>query len=131
MQITNRVVSPAMPVRELHGRPAEREPEQLMTETNPEDRNAPVREFADGGNGVAHRGWIAGTVGEKYPVRLELAYPGRRCRGRHHRHAAAVLVEQPHDVALHPEIEGDDMVRRIGAIGDVLLRDRGPRREIE
>src|SRR5438105_3944015 len=54
-EIPHRVVSAAMAIGQFHRLTAQREPEQLMTEADPKDRERPVRQVADRFNGVSHR----------------------------------------------------------------------------
>src|SRR6266511_3764986 len=42
IEIAHRVVAPAMPIRELHRLATQRQTEELMPETDPEDRQRPV-----------------------------------------------------------------------------------------
>ena len=74
---------------------------------------------------------IARPIREEHAVRLELEHClGRRLR-RHDRHAAAMLVEQPQDVALDAVVVGDDVIRRLRIAPLVRLARRDARREVE
>ena len=76
-ELLHRVVPAAVPVRELEGRGAEREADQLMAEADAEDRHFPFGDGTDGSHGVRDRLRIAGAVGEEDAVGLAArALPG-------------------------------------------------------
>src|SRR5579859_7721421 len=88
MHIPHWVIPAAMAVRELHRLSTERQSEQLMTETNSENRQLTIGEVADGVDGVADRRGITRPIREKEAVRFELAHARRGGRCGHHRHPA-------------------------------------------
>src|SRR3989442_15519087 len=103
-----------MAVRELHRLAAQSKPQQLVAEADAEDRHSAVGELAQGVNRVCHRSRVPRAVREEDAVRLELAdaigWPLRRDHG----HAAAVLDEEPEDVALNPIVESDEWMLGVG-----------------
>src|SRR5882762_3071956 len=105
IEIAHWVVPPAMAIRELHRLAAQRQTEELMSETDPENRQRAVGQLADRRDRIVDGGGIAGAVRKEDAIGFELAYARRRRFRRHDGHAAAVLREQSQDVALHPEVE--------------------------
>ena len=69
-QITHRVIAPPVAVRELRGRAAEGEADELMTQTDSEGGQAPAREISDGFDRVRYRGGIARSVRKEESVRV-------------------------------------------------------------
>src|SRR6266446_84333 len=107
------MVAAAMSIRELHRLATHCQAKQLMAEADAEDRQLPVRQRANCIDRVSHRRGVAGTVREEDAVRFQ---GSRLRRGRGRRYdgdAATVLDEQPQDVALHPEVERDDVMLRV------------------
>src|SRR2546430_3591117 len=88
------MVPPPMAVRELHRLPAERQPEQLVAEADPKDRECAVRQIAQRGDRVGHRRRISRPIREEQTVGRELADAGRRCGGWDDGDAAAVRSEE-------------------------------------
>src|SRR6266705_3174813 len=111
------------------GRPAaEGEAEQLVAETNPENRQRAVAQLANGLDGVADGGRVARSVREKHPIRLELANARRRGPRRDDGHATIVLNEQAQDVALHAvDVRHDVVLRRLRPFAVLRLDGRGAR----
>src|SRR6185503_20261296 len=68
IEIPHRMVSPPMPVRELHRLAPQRQSQQLMPETDAEDRERPVGQLADRRDRIVDRGGVAGTVREENAV---------------------------------------------------------------
>ena len=52
LEIPNRMITAAMAVGELYGFPTIGEPQELMTETNPEDRDRSIGQVANRSHGV-------------------------------------------------------------------------------
>ena len=93
LEIPNWVIAAAVAVWEFHGFPTVSEPQELVTETDPEDRDRPIGQVADRLHSVGHRRRVAGTVTEKHAVGIQLPHPRGRCRGRDDGDAAALLHE--------------------------------------
>src|SRR5947208_15734643 len=83
-EIAHRVIAAAMSVWQLHRFPPHREAEQLMAETNPENRDRPVGQLPDCIDRVTDRRWVAGTVGGEQAVRFGGAHrrAGRASRAQ-------------------------------------------------
>src|SRR6267378_1835032 len=130
-KIPHWMVAAAMSVRELHRLAAHRQTQQLMAETDAKDRQLAVGERANCIDRVTYGRGVAGTVRQEDAVGFQRARLGGGCRRGHDRDAAAVLQEQPQDVALHPEVERDHMV--VGARGSLAVRlgNRRGAREVE
>src|SRR6266566_7530894 len=110
-KIANRMIPPPVAVGQLDRLASHRQAEQLMAETDAKDRQRPVRQRPNCIDRVTDGCGIAGAVGEEDAIRLQGASLRRIRRRRNDRDAAAVLHEQPQDVALHPEVERDHMMR--------------------
>ncbi len=83
-----------------------------MPEADAEYRNVGIEEFADRCDGVVARLRVAGTVGEEDAVGIERERIRRaRLRG-HDRHPAAVVGQQPQDIALDAEVVRHDVQSR-------------------
>src|SRR5213592_1167009 len=130
-KMTHWMIPAAMSVRELHRLATHCQAEQLMAETDAEDRQVSVRQRANRIDRVTYCRGVAGTVREKDAVRFQRASL-RRGRGRRYDgDAAAMLHEQPQDVALHPEVERDEVMLRVGRSLAVRGGNRRGTREIE
>jgi hypothetical protein len=91
-QVGDRVIRAAVSELQLESPGAEREPEELVSETDPEDR-APAEELLDRRDRAGQRGGIPGAVREEDPVRVARQDAvGRRVRGKDG-HAAPRRVE--------------------------------------
>src|SRR6267142_5352700 len=125
------MVAAAVSVWELHRLATHGQAEQLMAEADAKDWQLPIRQRANCIDRVPDGRGVAGAVRQKHAVRFQRACLGRGCRRRDHRDPAAMLYEQPQDVALHPEVERDDMM--FGALGSLAVRagNRRGAREIE
>ena len=80
VKVLHRLIPAAMTELQLVCRCAHRQPEQLVAEADAEDRHLAQR-FAQGFDGVIHRGRIAGAVADEQAVGLEfenLARPSFR-----------------------------------------------------
>ena len=104
------MVGAVMAEAELVGPSAEREAEDLMAETDSEDR-LPAEHAAHRFARVRQRGRIGGPVGEKNAVGIERKNLVGGRRGRHHVHAKAGRDQAAQDVALDSVIERDDQRR--------------------
>src|SRR4029078_6316854 len=100
-------VRAARPERLLVAAPAERKPEQLTPQADPEDRHL-AEQLTGDGDAVRRRVGITRAVGEEHavdPTARDLR--GRGGRWEHGR-CHPVGGEQPQDVALHAEVVGGD-----------------------
>src|SRR5205814_8140437 len=77
----HRMVRAVVAEGELERRQAERKAEELVAEADPEDGHL-AEELPDGGDAVADRLGIAGTVREKHPIGIRSEQLRRRRRGR-------------------------------------------------
>ena len=87
--VFDRVVAAVVAEFELVGLAAQSQAGELMAEANSEDRHA-AQEFANGADGVIDRLGVAGAVGEKDAVGLQLEDILGAGLGRNHRHPAAL-----------------------------------------
>ena len=80
-QVHHRVIAAVVPERQLDRAGAERQPEQLMTEADPEHGHV-TDQPCDLVGGVLHHRRVAGAVREEHPVGSagEDIGSGRRCR---------------------------------------------------
>src|SRR5690349_14004654 len=110
---------------ELHLRSAcaAREAEQLMSETNAEDRDAHVQQLANRANRVVTGLGIARPVGKKHAVRFERQSIFRARLRRQHSQFASASRELAQDVALYAVVERYDTMTRLAAL-PVTLAER-------
>src|SRR5437773_9858372 len=99
--MANRVVAPPVAVGKLDRLAAKRETQELVAETDPEDRDRAIGEVSDRAHRVRDGCGVAGAVREKDSVRLELPHTFGRCFRGDHGHATIALCETPENVALH------------------------------
>src|SRR2546428_2464318 len=123
-EVTDRVVRAGVADRRLVRTAAGREPDDLVSEADAEDRHA-ADERAHGVDEVRHAFGVAGTVREKYTIRMALEDGlGRRVR-RHHGDLAARRTQLAQDVELDAGVERDDVESRgrrpAIALGDIPL----------
>jgi hypothetical protein len=97
--------------------------QDLMAEANPEDGHF-AQEGLDCLDGVGDRRRIAGAIAEEHAIRLSRQDLFRGRLRRHDGDVAAVRNQQPQDVLLDAEIEGDDFSFEGGPPSD---RERIPR----
>jgi hypothetical protein len=90
--VLDRVVAAVVAEFELVGLAAEGQTRELVTEADSENRNA-AQKFANGAHRIIHRLGIAGAVGEKDSVGLQLQHIFGSGLCRNHRHAAALAGE--------------------------------------
>src|SRR5262249_21976851 len=108
-EILHRVIRPVMPKFQLERFASKRQPAKLMPEANPKDGYLPNK-LADCFDSVANRLRIAGSIREKYAVRLYSKCVFRSSLGRNHPNVAIMIHEQPQDVLLDSVIEGKNAV---------------------
>src|SRR5439155_17283851 len=96
------VVRAAMAELELARGAAEREPEQLVTEADPERRH-PLRELPRRGHREVERLGIARAVRKHDSLRVVRQHLARRGAGRKHLHPETLGMEPPQDVELDAE----------------------------
>src|SRR2546425_1422754 len=130
-KIAHRMIPPAMAVGQLDRLASHRQAEQLMAETDAKDRQLPVRQRPNCIDRVTDGCGVAGPVRQEDAVRLQGTSLRRSRRRRYDRDAAAVLHEQPQDVALHPEVERDHMMRGARGRGPLAVRAGNRRRSEE
>ena len=134
LEFLDRVVGAAVAELELIGIGAHRERQDLMSETDAEDRDIRLDQLTGVADRIVEHGRIAGPVAEKHPVRLagEQVSCGRL--GREHADLAAVGREPPQDVPLHAVVIRRDLQRPPGAtfrIGRELVECFGVRLPVE
>jgi hypothetical protein len=71
----------------------------------------------------AGRRRVARAVRQEHAVRLQRQDVLGRGRGRHHRHLAAGIGEQPQDVALHAVVDRDHVKFRLAGRAVALTPD--------
>src|SRR5690606_1845381 len=102
--------------------------EDLMSETDAEDRQVRFEQLARGANRIIAGLGVTGAVREEYAIGPKLEHFACARLGRHDRDAATVIGEQPQDVALDSEVICDDVqpllradVRAPGVLPDAAL----------
>ena len=131
-QVHHRLVDAAVAVLELVRAESERPPEQLVAETDAEERNPTVEHLPQQGEVGGCR--VSWAVGEEHPVRPARAHredvlDGAR-RGQHV-HLDARLRHERRRHALDPQVDrGDDMVPLPYRVDDVRMRRRHLPREV-
>ena len=88
-EVLHRLVHASVAERHLVGAPPEGQAEQLVAQTDPEDRDF-AQQLADGGDAVAGRGGIARPVREEHAVVPAVGDLDRRGLGREHRRRDAL-----------------------------------------
>src|SRR4051794_37501669 len=101
------------------------QPEQLVAQTNPEDRLL-AQQAANGGNRVLQRLRIAGAVREENSIGLMFEDIFRSRGAGQNRDAATQIEQVPRNVPLHAEVERNHVVAgarswRLGAEGRQLF----------
>ena len=104
------LVGAAMAVVQLFGFAAAREREQLVAETDAEQRQTAFAQLFELLNNRGVLLGISGAVGQHDAVGLERENFLRRGMGRHYRDLAVALVELASDVVLGAEIHDDNVV---------------------
>src|SRR5438445_796001 len=106
--IEDGVIGAAMAELQLVRLTAQRQPQDLMPQTDSEDRLFPDQS-PDLFRLVLKRLGIARTVREKNTIGLESQHVLGRCARRNHSDTRTHLYEPSENVALDPEIVGDDV----------------------
>src|SRR6188768_905707 len=107
-EVLHRVIPTPVTIEEFGGPATEGEPQQLVSEADPEGRDPRLRQLADVLARVGDSRRIAGPIREEKTPRLERADLGGGGRRRNHHDLAAMLGKHPDDVPLHPEVVRDD-----------------------
>ncbi len=105
-EVLDRVVAAVVSERQLDRARSDRQPEQLVAETDPEDRDL-TEQAADRVDGVRHGRRVAGPVRQEHAIGPagEDVGCGRRCR---HHLDPGEAAEVAQDGALDAEVVGDD-----------------------
>ena len=106
-EVLHRVIRSPVPELQLESGAAEGEAEKLVPEADAEDRTL-RQEPLDRRNRTGQGGGIPRAVREEHAVGVVSEYGRRRRRRRKHLHAATGRVQEPHDVALHAEVDRGD-----------------------
>src|SRR6266511_82914 len=130
-KIPHRMVTAAMSIRELYRLAAHCQAQQLVAAADAEDRQLPVRQRANCIDRVAYRRRISWAIRQEHASGLERSDFGRSGRSWDDGHTTSVLDEESEDVALHPEVERDDVMLRVSRSLAVRGGDRRGAREIE
>src|ERR1051326_3319583 len=131
-QIFYRLVRSAMAEFQFERRSAEREAQNLMAETDPEDRSL-AHQILHGFVGIRERRRVARAIGEKNPVWIKSHYFVRGCCCWNNSHLETFLAQKPQNVFLNSiVIRGDPKAnsrkRRFAAF-TLWMSDR-PRRAV-
>ena len=108
LHLLHRVVRPAVTELQLERPRAQRQPQHLVAETNPEHRRPAGHDGADVVHHVRQRGGIAGTVAEEDAVGRTAEQHRRRRRRRVDADVATVGGQPSQDVPLHAEVPRRD-----------------------
>ena len=121
-QLLHRMVAAVVAELHLHRLRAGGQGQELVAQTNAESGRAGGHDLPDGVDGVVAGVRVAGAIGQKHAVGLAGQDRLRRRGGGHHLQFATQIVQNPQDVALHAEIEGDDLpaLFRLGRRGGSL-----------
>ncbi len=111
LHLLHRMIAAVMSELQLVSLAAQRQPDQLMPQTDSEDRNL-AHQIANTFLRVSDRLGIAGPVGEKHAVRLQREHIFRAGSGRHNCHPAAFAHQTAKNVVLDPIVIGDHMMFR-------------------
>ncbi len=111
LQEFHRMIRAAMPELQLERLSAERQTENLMTETDAEDRLVGLRQVARVLDGVVDRRRIARAVAQENAVHARGEHLFRRRRRGKHVHLTAVGHQAPEDVPLDAEVVRADAQR--------------------
>ncbi len=118
--VAHGVVAAVVAEAQLVGVAAEREPEDLVPETDPEHRRSTYQStYRIDGSG--HCGGITRTVGQEDTIRLTSEDVLRGRRRRNDFDATTHAEKMLQDGALDAEVVGDDAERRVVTAGDVGL----------
>ena len=111
-QIFDRLIGAAMTELQFECFSTERLPENLMAETNPENRNAAIGPNPSRPAPRTQGGRITRAVRQKNTGGFIFQRFGRRCGCGHHLDFETLLTQAAQDVVFHSEVVGDD--RNIG-----------------
>src|SRR5260370_626545 len=128
-QVAHGMVRPAVTELQLEGTCSEREPEQLVAQTDPENRPR-ADQLLQSPNRTREGGRIPGAVGQKDPVRFESENLFGRRGGWKDRDAATGAVQKADDVALHAVIDRADVEPSVLGLEDGRERGRDREREV-
>ncbi len=120
-----------MPKRHLLRLAAERQPDQLVPEANPQHRYARCGDPPNDRWRVRNGRGIAGTIRQEDAIRVHRQHRLRGCVGRYHRHSAAIRREEAQNVALDAVVVCDDVRWSSSVSPLVRLSRRHHRREIQ
>ena len=119
----HRMVGAVMAELHLDGLRARREAQQLVAEADAEDRHVRLPRNSRSPRSRSRRAPDRpGPFDRNTPSGLSASTSARRRLRRHHRHAAAVVGEQPQDVALDAEVVGHDVQALAGPRGAAAAR---------
>ncbi len=110
LQVLDRMIAAMVAELELVGLAAQREAEQLMSQTDAEQGRLALQ-LADGVLGILQRLWVARAVGEEDPVRMQRQYVGGGRLRRHNRHAAVLPSQHAQNILLDAEVIGHHVHR--------------------
>jgi len=125
-EVFHGLVAAAMAELQFEGLSAEGVAEDLVAETDAEDRLL-ADERLDGFVRVGNDAGIAGAVGEEDAVGIRCERFVRRGRGRKDADAETVLAEAAQDVGLEAEIERDDAMLDGRERGEIIFAGEGRR----
>src|SRR5262245_63618955 len=112
-EVFHRLIRAAVTELQLERFPAERESENLVTETDAENGDATSNQVTHRLDRVIKSSGITLPVRKENPCGLVFQRFIRGSRGGHHAHFEAVLAQSAEDVVLHSEVVGDNWnVRR-------------------
>jgi hypothetical protein len=103
-EVTYGMIPASMTVGQFGRTAAVGETHELVPQADAERRQATPGELANGVERVADCGRIAGAVGKKETLRLQLPYRRGRCAGRYYGYPATSVYQHPHDISFHAEI---------------------------
>ena len=121
-QVLHRVIGPVVPELHLDGTRPARQPQQLVSQTDAEERDAGLQQGTDGVDRIVTGLRITGTVGEEDAIRSVGQHRVRRSTGRNHRYPATARDQHPQDVAFDAEVVGDDVVGLFALMIVVAMR---------
>ena len=114
IQILNRVVGAVVAVTHFQGLGTGCQRQQLMTQTDAEDRDIGFQDVLDRLNGIVAGLRVTRAVGQEHAVRIQRQHLGGAGLRRYHSEAATACHEHAQDVVLDPIVVSHDMVGQIG-----------------
>src|SRR5438093_7707894 len=103
LDVQDRMISTVMPEFEFECPPPERETHNLMAQANSKNRLF-RNQSADVFDGIVEGLGIAGAIGEKSPIVLQVQYLGGRRFRRYYRYRGGVSCEAPQVVRLYCKV---------------------------